>query len=147
VLMAGAGATLLAQWGLIPILNMGPRASVLAGMALALVGTIALAFASDLHAIALSFAVASLGFGLYRPGFTAGASLAVTRAEQGQVGGIVASLNGAAYIVAPALGVWLYNHHEAIGFATIGGLCAGLFGWGWRAFERDARLAPDGQLS
>ncbi len=137
VLMAGAGATLLAQWGLIPNLNLGPRTSVLWGMALALVGTACFAFAADLHTIALGFAVASLGFGLYRPGFTAGASLAVTRAEQGQVGGIVASLNGAAYIVAPALGVWLYNHHEAVGFAVIAGLCAAVLGWGWRALDDD----------
>lgn len=140
VLMAGAGATLLAQWGLIPTLNMGPRTSVLAGMALAVVGTVCFALAHDLHAIALGFAITSLGFGLFRPGFTAGASLAVTRAEQGQVGGIVASLNGAAYIFAPALGVWLYNHHEAIGFASIGGLCAGLLAWGSRALQRDASL-------
>lgn len=140
VLMAGAGATLLAQWGLIPKLNLGPRASLLSGMALAVVGTACFAFAYDLHTIALGFAVASLGFGLYRPGFTSGASLAVSRAEQGQVSGIVASLNGAAYIFAPALGVWLYNHHETLGFAVIGGLCAAVLGWGWKALERDSVL-------
>jgi MFS family permease len=143
VLMAGAGATLLAQWGLIPHLKMGPRTSVLAGMALAILGTAFFAIADDLHAIALGFAVASLGFGLYRPGFTAGASLAVSRAEQGQVGGIVASLNGAAYIFAPALGVWLYNHHEAIGFASIAALCAAVLFWGWRALQSDAALVGD----
>ncbi len=143
VLMAGAASTLLAQWGLIPNLNLGPRTSVLWGMALALVGTAFFAFAQDLHSIALGFAIASLGFGLYRPGFTAGASLAVTRAEQGQVSGIVASLNGAAYIVAPALGVWLYNHHEAIGFAAIAGLCAAVLGWGWRALGSDAVLEAE----
>lgn len=139
VLMAGAGATLLAQWGLIPNLNLGPRTSVLWGMALALGGTVMFALAQDLHSIALGFAVASLGFGLYRPGFTAGASLAVSRAEQGQVSGIVASLNGAAYIVAPALGVWLYNHHEAVGFVAIAGLCAAVLGWGWRALADEPR--------
>ena len=64
----------------------------------------------------------------------------MSRAEQGQVGGIVASLNGAAYIFAPALGVWLYNHHETIAFSVIGGLCAGLVGWGWRALESDRTL-------
>lgn len=143
VLMAGAGATLLAQWGLIPNLNLGPRTSVLWGMALALVGTAFFAFAYDLHSIALGFAVASLGFGLYRPGFTAGASLAVTRAEQGQIGGIVASLNGAAYVVAPALGVWLYNHHPVVGFTVIGALCAGVLGWGWRALETDAVMEAE----
>ena len=140
VLMAGAGATLLAQWGLIPNLRLGPRTSVLAGMALALLGTALFALSYDLHSIAFGFAVASLGFGLFRPGFTAGASLAVSRAEQGQIGGIVASLNGAAYIFAPALGVWLYNHHEAIGFSAIGALCAAVLVWGWRALQSDAML-------
>ena len=121
VLMAGAGATLLAQWGLIPNLNMGPRTSLLAGMALALVGTICFALAYDLHTIALGFAIASLGFGLYRPGFTSGASLASAgRSRAGR--GDRRFAQCAAYIVAPALSVWLYNHHEAFAFAVIGGL-------------------------
>ncbi|WP_375291286.1 MFS transporter [Qipengyuania sp.] len=140
VLMAGAGATLLAQWGLIPNLKMGPRTSLLWGMVLALIGTAFIALSWDLHSIALGFAITSLGFGLYRPGFTAGASLAVSRAEQGQVGGIVASLNGAAYIFAPALGVWIYNHEEWLAFSLIGGLCALVLGWGWRALEADSVL-------
>lgn len=137
VLMVGAFATLLAQWALIPTLNMGPRTSTLSGMALALAGTIVFALSYDVHTIALGFAIASLGFGLYRPGFTAGASLAVTRAEQGQVGGIVASLNGAAYVLAPAIGVWLYGHHEAIGFAAIAALCLIVILLGWTALESD----------
>lgn len=137
VLMGGAVATLLAQWGLIPMLKLGPRAATLWGMALAVVGVIGFAVAQDIHAIALGFAVASLGFGLYRPGFTAGASLAVTRPEQGQIGGIVASVNGAAYIVAPAAGVWLYGHHPTVGFATICLLCAAVFVFGWRTIEAD----------
>ncbi len=140
VLMAGAIATLLAQWGLIPMLRLGPRASTMWGMALAAIGTIAFSLAHDLHAIALGFAIASLGFGLYRPGFTAGASLAVNRREQGQVGGMVASVNGAAYIVAPAIGVWLYGHHPIVGFAAICGLCAAVYLLGWR------RLSPDDDL-
>lgn len=137
VLMCGAIATLLAQWGLIPMLKLGPRSSTLWGMALAIVGVIGFSVAQELHSIALGFAIASLGFGLYRPGFTAGASLAVTRGEQGQIGGIVASVNGAAYIVAPAAGVWLYGHHEWIGFASICALCAAVFVLGWRSLQAD----------
>lgn len=140
VLMSGAGASLLAQWGLIPMLKLGPRDSTLWGMALAICGVLGFAAARDLHAIALGFAVASLGYGLYRPGFTAGASLAVSRAEQGQIGGIVASVNGAAYVVAPAIGVWLYGHHPVIGFAAICGLCAAVFVLGWRGLQSDAAL-------
>nr|WP_047807580.1 MFS transporter [Pelagerythrobacter marensis] len=140
ILMCGAIATLLAQWGLIPMLKLGPRASTLWGMALAIVGVLGFSVAQNLHAIALGFAVASLGFGLYRPGFTAGASLAVTRQEQGQIGGIVASVNGAAYVVAPAIGVWLYGHHQWIGFAAICLLCAAVFVLGYRSLDADAVL-------
>lgn len=140
VLMAGAIATLLAQWGLIPMLKLGPRSSTLWGMALAVAGVVGFSLAQDLHAIALGFAVASLGFGLYRPGFTSGASLAVTRAEQGQIGGIVASLNGAAYVFAPALGVWLYGHQQWVGFAAICALCLAVFVLGWRSLDGDAVL-------
>jgi MFS family permease len=110
VLMCGAIATLLAQWGLIPTLGLGPRTSALWGMGLCALGTLFVALGADLHAIATGFAVASLGLGLFRPGFTAGASLAVSVSEQGEAAGIVAAVNGSAYIVSPAIGVWLYNH-------------------------------------
>ncbi len=143
VLMSGAIATLLAQWGLIPMLKLGPRGSTMWGMALAAIGTVTFAVSSDLHSIALGFAIASLGFGLYRPGFTAGASLAVTRREQGQVGGMVASVNGSAYIFAPAIGVWLYGHHPVIGFTAICLLCGAVYVLGWCKLTRDADLIID----
>ncbi|WP_095013257.1 MFS transporter [Tsuneonella mangrovi] len=140
VLMSGAIATLLAQWGLIPMLKLGPRISIMWGMALSFVGIIIFAVSDQLHSITLGFAMASLGFGLFRPGFVAGSSLAVSRREQGQVGGIVASVNGACYILAPAIGVWLYDHHEWVGFGAICTLCAAVFYVGWRWLQSDAML-------
>lgn len=140
VLMAGATATLLAQWGIIPLWKLGPRASSLWGVALAAVGVALLAFAQDLHAITIGTAIACLGFGLFRPGFTAGASLSVSRAEQGQSAGIVASVNGAAYIVAPAVGVWLYGHSSWIGFAVIELLCLAVLVLGLKAMRSDDEL-------
>ena len=98
------------------------------------------AFSESLNAITLGFAIASLGFGLFRPGFTAGSSLAVTRAEQGQVAGIVASVNGAAYIIAPAIGVWLYNIAPLESFAIIIGLCVFVLVWGRTALQADEVL-------
>ena len=144
VLMSGAFATLLAQWGLIPYLKMGPRTSTLWGMALAAAGCLMVAFSNGLNAITVGFALASLGFGLFRPGFTAGASLAVTRAEQGQVAGIVASVNGAAYIIAPAIGVALYNIAPLESFAIIVGLCMFVLVWGRRALQADELLVRPG---
>lgn len=143
VLMCGAIATLLAQWGLIPRLHLGPRAAILWGCGLAAVGTLMFGMAQELHGIALGYSVASLGFGLFRPGFNAGASLAVSREEQGEVSGVVASATGAAFVVAPAFGVWLYNHSDWLAFAVIIGLCFTVLAMGWRSLSPDEVLTKD----
>ena len=119
VFVFGALATLLAQWGLIPRFRIGPRAATLSGMTVAALGTAVLGIGQDIYALSLGFAIASLGFGLFRPGTTAGTSLAVTRAEQGQASGIVASVAGASFIYAPAVGVWLYNTKEPLAVGRI----------------------------
>jgi hypothetical protein len=137
VMFVGAMATLLAQWGLIPILSISPRNSVLWGSILALMGITLTSVSYDFHAITLGFALASLGFGLYRPGFTAGASLAVRRHEQGDVAGKIASVNGAAYIVAPAIGVALFNMWEPATFILMGAALLFLIIWGRRALNEE----------
>ncbi|MEZ5680425.1 MAG: MFS transporter [Erythrobacter sp.] len=143
VLMSGAIATLLAQWGLIPRFNLGPRTATLSGIAVAAFGVAFLWIADDLHSIALAYAIASLGFGLFRPGNTAGTSLAVTRSEQGQASGITASVAGASFIYAPALGVWLYGHSDWLGFGLIVALCAIVFVYGWASLQADSELTRD----
>jgi hypothetical protein len=131
-------ATLLAQWGLIPILSLAARSSVLWGSILALIGTILTGVSQDFYGISTGFAIASLGFGLFRPGFTAGASLAVRRHEQGDVAGKIASINGAAYIFAPAVGVALLNWWEPATFILISASLVFLIIWGRRAL-----IVPD----
>lgn len=133
VMLIGAMATLLAQWGLIPILSLAPRSSVLLGSVLALVGVVLTGASYDFYGISTGFAIASLGFGLFRPGFTAGASLAVKRHEQGDVAGKIASINGAAYIFAPAVGVALLSFWEPLTFALTGAALLFLIIWGRRA--------------
>ena len=133
VMLVGAMATLLAQWGLIPILSLAPRSSVLLGSVLAMIGVILTGVSYDFYGISTGFAIASLGFGLFRPGFTAGASLAVRRHEQGDVAGKIASISGAAYIFAPAVGVALFNWWEPATFALTGAALLFLIVWGRRA--------------
>jgi MFS family permease len=135
VLMSGAVATLLAQWGLIPLLKLSARNAVLAGAALGAAGLVMTGLSFDLHGIVIGFATASLGFGLFRPGFTAGASLAVPRRDQGSVAGMTASINGSAYIVSPAVGVLLYNWHAMVAYALMAGFCVWLVLWGWKALR------------
>ena len=141
VMFVGAMATLLAQWGLIPILQLSSRASVLWGSFLALLGVALVAVSFHFYGITLGFALASLGFGLFRPGFTTGASLAVRRFEQGDVAGKIASLNGSAYIFTPAIGVALFNWWEPATFILIGAALLCLILWGRKALA-DAPRPP-----
>ena len=143
VLMIGAMATLLAQWGLIPRLNLGPRAATLSGMAIGAAGIGILGGAHELHLIVLGFSVASLGFGLFRPGTTAGTSLAVTRHEQGEASGVVAAVAGASFIYAPALGVGLYNLSDWLGFGLAIALCLLVIVIGYRTLQADSDLTKD----
>jgi MFS family permease len=109
VMMAGAAATLGAQWGIIPRLNLEPRAMILWGALIAASGLLGTMLSGDLYGITIGFAVASLGFGFTRPGFTAGASLAVPLAEQGAVAGVITAANGISFVLAPGLGIALYT--------------------------------------
>ncbi len=109
VLMSGAGAALLVQWGVIPSLNFAPRTMMLVGLVIAAIGLCATANAFSLYAIATSYALSSIGFGFTRPAFTAGSSLAVGRRLQGLVAGRVTSVNGASFVLGPTLGVGMYQ--------------------------------------
>ena len=129
VLMAGAVATLLAQWWLIPQLHLPPRSLVLWGSIIAAAGTILTGIVDGLYGITMSFALASLGFGMYRPGFTSGASLSVAPTEQNAAAGMVTSVNGIPYIAGPALGVALYGLWMPLPFIITGVLMLGLAGW------------------
>jgi MFS family permease len=114
VMMAGAAATLGAQWGLIPRLGLGPRSLILWGALIAAAGLVGTMLSRDLYGLTIGFALASLGFGFTRPGFTAGASLAVPLAEQGAVAGLITSANGISFVFAPAIGIGLYElNHDA----------------------------------
>ena len=130
VMVAGAAATLAAQWGLIPRLALRPRALILCGSAIASVGLVGTMLADDLYGITIAFALSSLGFGFTRPGFTAGASLAVPLAEQGSVAGVITSANGISFVLAPGLGMSLYMLHPNLPFALCAALLLGLIAWG-----------------
>ena len=140
-LMAGALASLLAQWGLIRIFRMGPRHLLRWGAALAAAGNVALAMAPSYEAVVFAFALTSLGFGFARPGFTAGASLAAGERRQGAVAGAITAVNGASVIVTPVLGVALYERAGFAPFALNALLLAGLAGYAF--LERTLRRSGE----
>ena len=49
-------------------------------------------------------------------------------------------MNGAAYIVAPAIAVWIYNHWEGIAFGLIAALMIATSAVAWRFTQRDSEL-------
>jgi MFS family permease len=132
VMMAGAAATLGAQWGLIPRLRLVPRALILWGAAIAAAGLLGTMLSDDLYGITIAYALACLGFGFTRPGFTAGASLAVPLVEQGAVAGVITAANGISYVLAPAIGISLYTLGPNLPFAACTILLLALVPWGRR---------------
>jgi hypothetical protein len=98
---------------------------------IAALGSVATGLAETMYGLTLGFALASLGYGLFRPGFTSGASLAVNLSEQNAVAGMVTSVNGVAFIAAPALGVALYGVSMPLPFLATAVLMLGLAAWVW----------------
>ena len=70
-----------------------------------------------------------MGYGFARPGFTAGASLAVGRSEQGGVAGAVTSINGSCFVLAPAIGIGLYQLSSTLPYLLGGVALVALFGY------------------
>lgn len=125
-MMAGAAATLLAQWGLIRMLKMRPPGLMRWGAAVAAAGCLIVALAGTFGALVTGFSLACLGFGFARPGFTAAASLAVPPEEQGRIAGSIGAINGACFIFAPAIGVALYQVGQPAPYLLCGALMAAM---------------------
>jgi MFS family permease len=135
VFMVGAGAALLVQWGLIPLLNLPPRNMVIIGLTFAATGTGLIGISESLYGIACAFALSCVGFGFTRPGFTAGSSLAVDRHLQGVVAGRVTSVNGAAFVLGPSIGVGLYELYQPLPYFLSSAMLALLIIYAMRALK------------
>lgn len=115
-MLAGAAATLMVQWGLIPLLKMQPRDLMRWGAGLALAGNLLSIASPGYYGVVIGYAVVSMGVGFARPGFTAGSSLSVEASEQGQVAGLMMSLAGLSFLGPPVIGVALYELSEPAPF-------------------------------
>ena len=111
-MFGGAVATLMAQWGLIPLLRLQAADLMRWGAGLALAGNLMTIAAPGYYGVVIGYAVISLGVGFARPGFTAGSSLSVEPHEQGAVAGLMMSLAGLSFLGPPVIGVALYELAE-----------------------------------
>lgn len=146
--MVGALAVLTAQTVLLPRLKLTPRGLMMLGSGLLAVGVVIQIFAPTLGALLVAQLIQGFGFGLARPGFTGGASLAVRMDEQGAVAGLIVGVSGAGFVLSPLAGGWLY---DAVGKTAPLWLCLaivalmGVFAWRSRRLRagENATLAPD----
>ena len=117
-MLAGAAATLMVQWGLIPLLKMQPADLMRWGAGLALVGNLMSIASPGYYGVVIGYAVVSMGIGFARPGFTAGSSLSVGAHEQGAIAGLMMSLAGLSFLAPPVIGVALYELSEPAPFVA-----------------------------
>ena len=114
-MMMGAVSGLLAQWGLIRMFQMTPKQLLRWGVVCGAAGNLLVAIAPDYLTVVAGYALASMGFGFARPGFTAGSSLAVGWKDQARVAGTIAAVNGINAVFAPAF-MALYRANHAAPF-------------------------------
>lgn len=119
----GAMAVLLSQLVLIPRLKLRNKTLMVYGCLPLIMGAGLMIFAADFATLVLAQFFIGLGQGLVRPGFSSGASLAVSPKLQGDVAGLVISANGMGFIITPIFGLYLYEFvHPTLPFY----LCLGL---------------------
>ncbi len=124
-MIAGAFSGIFAQWVVVRVFNMTPRSLMLWGAGIAATGNLINAVQPSYAAVVIGYATAALGFGLGRPGYSAGSSLSLQRNEQARGAGAIAALAGFAAMTNP-LFVWLYGFAHWAPFAICSLIMAGM---------------------
>lgn len=125
-MMAGATGALLAQWGFIQMFRLTPRQLMQIGPAAAAAGSLLVAFAPTYPLVVAGYAVACIGVGMLRPGFTAGASLSVHPSEQARAAGAMTASTGVSTLFAPVVGILLYHWLHPAPYVLTAVVLAGL---------------------
>ncbi|MBP0114401.1 MFS transporter [Bradyrhizobium vignae] len=127
-MVGGALASLVGLWGLIPMFHMTPKLLLRWGAGLASLGSVLVALSPDYTTAIASYALASLGFSLARPGFIIGASLSVPMKDQARVAGALGVISGVNTLFAP-FAVRLYEIFTPGPFLIESAVLAGLLAY------------------
>lgn len=109
VMLAGAGAMLVAQGAVVPRLGWPPLRLMRVGAVIMTVGMVGIAVAPGGPLIAVGMAALGAGMGVGLPGYMAAPTLLATSDEQGAVAGLVASTNALTFVFGPLVGTALYE--------------------------------------
>ncbi|MEM6555965.1 MAG: MFS transporter [Pseudomonadota bacterium] len=132
--MVGAMAVMTAQLVLIPYLKLKNKTLMITGCIPLLIGALILIPAQDFATLIFAQFFLGIGQGLTRPGFSSGASLAVSPQLQGNVAGLVISANGMGYIITPLFGLFLYEFVDpSLPFWICVGLLIAMALFAWKA--------------
>lgn len=123
----GALSGLVAQVGVVNVLKPSPEAMLRWGALLAGAGNLVILFSTGYPMLLAGFAIASFGFGLARPGFTAALSLAVGPERQGAVAGAVSMIAGASVTLPPIVAMAIYQLWWGAPFLIVAGCCLPIF--------------------
>jgi len=123
--LSTTGLTLaFTQAALVARLGWSPARLIRAGVAVAAVAFLALAFAGNAVVLFAALAVLGVGLGLAVPGFTAGPTLLAADHEQGRVSGLVNATSPLSFVVAPVLWTGLYTAGTAYPYGAAAALLA-----------------------
>jgi MFS family permease len=119
-----AAAALLGQWGFVRLFSPSPHAMMRIGTGFAFAGNALAVFHGSVHAAVLGFVLASFGYGLARPGFSAAASLAGSTEDQVAIASAITFIAGASITLPPVIASAAYQWWRPAPFAiaaVIGG--------------------------
>ncbi len=108
-MMLSGACSLFAQAVIVQHLSVAPFTLLRWAMPLLVVAFTMLALLESQLWLTLAMMIQGLGMGLAGPGFTAGASLAVTPEEQGAVAGVAGSCGPLGFTLGPLLGGVMYH--------------------------------------
>ncbi|MEZ5560547.1 MAG: MFS transporter [Pseudomonadales bacterium] len=126
-MMLSAAASLLAQGFIVQRLTLAPFTLLRLAIPLLIVAFSIMAVSDAQLWLTLAMMIQGFGMGLAGPGFMAGASLAVSPAEQGSVAGVAGSCGPLGFTIGPLMGGMLYQLNPHMPYAVAAGLYVLLF--------------------
>lgn len=123
-LMFSGAAMLIMQLIQMKWLKWQPRSMILMGSLFLLVSMLLFLVYNQLFIYYFAFFLFGIGSGLMMPGFMAGASLAVSKQQQGGAAGLVAAVQGISAVITPILTTTLYQVDKHIPFILVAVLVA-----------------------
>jgi MFS family permease len=109
------------------LLRLAPRALILAGTVMWIVGLLVLLETADAVSYYVAYAAIGVGSGFLLPGVMTGASLTVGQSQQGAAAGLVSAVQGIGFIIGPVASTFLYELDKALPLWCLTGLMAVLF--------------------